>query len=473
MEIEYINHEIFIRYQVRCKEKGGYMIIYKKRMAVWISCMLLALISIILPATPVLGAGSGSTHIIPIEGTIDGGNRMFVERAIQDALRADASAIVFEVNTLGGLLDPAISIKDLIVNVPVTTITWVNSRAISAGALITLAGEHVVMAPGATIGAAEPQFMSGERADEKAMSMWVAQLRGAAEIHGRDAEVAAAMADIRINIEGYSEEGFLLTLTETEAYDLGMADLITAHLSDIIAEYNLSSQVVTHERTARDQFFGFIGNPIVSVLLLIIGIAGVVIEVATAGSFGGFGVAGVLGLVLFFMGNFMSGNMGIGTVLLFLVGIVLIALEVFVIPGFGVVGVGGILALLASIILAAPNVTYGIIMLLAAIVGATIIIVFVLKNKKTRKIWNKIQLTHTEKGYSSDEGKFESFLGQEGIAVTILRPAGTVEIEGKRVDVVTAGEFIETGTKVKVVLVEGARIVVQVLHNTPKESNMQ
>ena len=439
------------------------MIIQKKRITVWFCCVFLGLILIIIPAFQVFASEQNQTHIIPIEGLIDPGNKMFIERSIQDALDQNAAAIVFEINTLGGILDPAIGIKDLILHTPVPTYTWVNTRAISAGALIALAGDQLIMAPGGTIGAAEAQFISGERADEKATSMWVAQLYGVAESTGRDPELAAAMADVRIVIPELSPSGQLLTLTDTQALELGMSDFTAVSLHQILTEYQLSYDIVTHDRTARDFFFGFLANPIVSILLLIIGIAGIVIEVASAGSFGGFGVAGVLGLVLFFMGNFMVGNMGMGTILLFIVGLVMIALEIFVIPGFGVVGVSGIIALVASVILAAPNVTYGLMMLLAAIVGASIIIVIVMKNKKTRKLWNKITLTHTEKGYTSDEGKFEGYLGQEGIAITILRPAGTVEIGGARIDVVTSGEFIEAGAKVKVVVVEGARIVVQAI----------
>ena len=398
-------------------------------------------------------------HVIPVEGTIDNGNRMFIQRAYNEAIAANAKALIFEVNTYGGFVDSAIDIKDLILHSPVPTYTFVNTRALSAGALIALAGEHLIMASGATMGAAEAQIL-GERADEKTMSMWVAQLHGTAEIRGRDGEIAAAMADTYIVIEGVTTEGEMLTLTPLDAVELGMADYIFDTYFEIMRHFDLGTTFEVHSRTTQEHIIGFLSNPFVSALLLIVGIAGLAIEIFTAGSFGIFGVAGVLGFALFFIGNFMAGNLGTGAILLFGVGIMLIAIEIFVIPGFGVVGIGGILAILTSVIMAAPTPSQGILMLAISLLASMIIILFTIKNKKTRKLWGKLALSHTERGYTSDEGKFYEFDGKEGKAVTILRPAGTAEIDGRRVDVVTAGEFIKAGTDIKVILVEGARVVV-------------
>jgi len=386
---------------------------------------------------------------------------MFIEQSYNRARDAGASAIIFEVDTLGGFLDDAVDIKDIILLSDIPTYTFVNTRAISAGALIAMAGETLIMAPGSTMGAAEAQTFDGERAPEKAMSYWVAQLEAVAEDTGRDPQVAAAMADVYVVIEDVSERGSMLTLTSQRALELGMADYILSTRREVINQFDLSPEVYEHVRTAQDRMIGFLSNPVISGLLLLIGIAGLAIEIFSAGSFGIFGVAGILGFALFFMGSFMAGHVTAGALLLFGAGVLLIALEIFVLPGFGVAGIGGILAIFASIILAAPSVSQGIITLTIAVVGSILLVVVSFKNRKTRKMWSKLQLHHTEAGYTSFEGRFDGYQGKQGKAITVLRPAGTVEIEGDRVDVVTRGEFLEPETPIEVIMVEGAKVVVR------------
>ena len=432
-----------------------------RRIGLWITCLMMGLALLVAPVAHAAHSTTGATHIIPIEGLIDGGNASFVERSYNRAVAANAEVIIFEIDTFGGFLNAAIDIKNTILHSSVPTYTFVNSNAISAGALIALAGDTLIMTTGGTMGAAEPQTFDGERADEKSMSLWVAEFRGVAEAHGRDAQMAAAMADSSIVIEDFSPEGSLVTLTSMEALEFGMADYIFDTRRELFNHFNLSHEVVEHERTTQDRAIGFLANPIVSAILLIIGIGGLAAEIFTAGSFGIFGVAGILGLVLFFMGNFMAGNMGAGAILLFGAGVLLIILEIFVLPGFGVVGIAGIVAIFASIILAAPNPSTGLLMLVVALLVSVVIVIITLKNKKTRKFWSKLALSHTEEGYTSDEGKFYEFKGKKGEALTILRPAGTALIDGRRVDVVTGGEFITAGTPIEVILVEGARIVVR------------
>ena len=440
-----------------------------RRLGLWIICLVMGLTMLIVPTVQAANDSSGgATHIIPIEGMIERGNVMFIERSYNAAINAGAEVIIFEIDTLGGFLDAAVEIRNIILHSQVPTYTFVNTRGISAGALIAMAGDYLIMASGATMGAAEPQTFDGERADEKAMSYWVAELRAVAEATGRDPLVAAAMADVDIVIEGIdegddaiSERGNMLTLTPQVALDLGMADYIFDTRREIMNHFDLPTEVVVHERTTQDRMIGFLSNPIVSGLLLLMGIAGLAIEIFTGGSFGIFGVAGILGFVLFFMGNFLAGHVTAAAVLLFGAGVLLIALEIFVLPGFGVAGISGILAIFASIILAAPSVGQGIITLVIALVGSVLLVVLSFKNRKTRRFWSKLQLHHTEAGYTSVEGKFDHYQGKQGKAITVLRPAGTAQIEGNRVDVVTNGEFLEPETPIEVILVEGARIVVR------------
>lgn len=403
------------------------------------------------------------TYVIPIAGDIDEGNLNFIRNSYAEAVQADAAAIIFQVDTYGGYVDQAITIKDLILSCQIPTYCFVDSKALSAGALIALAGEQMVMTPGASIGAAEPRILD-QKADEKTMSMWRSQLSGVAESRGKDGQLAAAMADSDIVIPGVTEKDQLLTLTAAQALEHGLADAICGNLQEVISTYDLPSYTVEAEQSFQDRIGRFLSNPIVTTILLTLGIAGVVIEIVTAGSFGVFGAVGVLGFALYFIGAFFAGNLGWGAVILLAAGIILLLLEIFVIPGFGVPGILGILAILTSLCFVAPNFQHAVISLGIALVLAVIIIVITVKNKKTRQVWSKLilfQKQENAEGYVAPSSDLSRFLGQRGKSLTVLRPAGSAEIAGERVDVVTNGEYIEPNRPILVILVEGLRVVVK------------
>ena len=160
--------------------------------------------------------------------------------------------------------------------------------------------------------------------------------------------------------------------------------------------------------------------------------------------------------------------MGIDAIVLLLVGIVLLILEAFVIPGFGIAGICGIIAILISLVVASPNPATAIWSVLIALVVAIAIIIFTLKNKKTRRVWRKLVLaekTANDEGYITNDPSLLQYQGSKGTALTVLRPAGTALINGHRLDVVTSGEYINAGATVEVILVEGSRIVVREIDN--------
>ncbi len=204
-------------------------------------------------------------------------------------------------------------------------------------------------------------------------------------------------------------------------------------------------------------------SPYISTILLTLGIAGLVIEFLTIG-WGIAGTIGIFSLVLYFGGHMMAGLTGWESVLLFVVGIILLLVEAFLIPGLGVAGVGGLAALVVSIIMASASLEQAIISLIIALVVTVILLIVSFKFVKTRRMWNRLILgARQEKsaGYVAAGQNLDQLIGAEGITVTPLRPAGAVEINGVRVDVVTDGDFIPRDTKVKVVKVEGTRVVVR------------
>src|SRR5690606_29200878 len=150
----------------------------------------------------------GPVYVIPIEGTIDEGLAAFVERALGEARDGGAVAVLLEINTFGGRVDSATRIKDAVTAMPVPVVAFVTQRAWSAGALIALGARYVAMAPGTSIGAAEPR-----PADEKTISALRKEFEAAAEARGRDPLVAGAMVDADIEIEGLVEKGQVLTLS--------------------------------------------------------------------------------------------------------------------------------------------------------------------------------------------------------------------------------------------------------------------
>ena len=205
----------------------------------------------------------------------------------------------------------------------------------------------------------------------------------------------------------------------------------------------------------------FLTNPVVVTVLLTIAGVGIVLELFTV-KFGIAGLIGIFALILFFYGHFQAGFAGVGTLFLFVAGILLIFLEFFL-PG-AIAGTLGFAALLLSLFLAGPDaLQMGVSILIAIAVSIFIFFLMIRTFGKKLVLFNKMVLSESarkEDGYVSNVTRSE-LLGMEGRALTILRPAGTIFINNERVDAVTEGGFIEKNAQVKVIKVEGARIVVR------------
>jgi len=200
----------------------------------------------VLACFAVLAAQDKNVYHIPIDGTINSGMSSNVGRIIIEAENANANAIIFEINTFGGEVEAATQIRDYILDTNILTIAFINKRAISAGALISLASEKIVMSPGATIGAATPVNFLGEKASEKIISYWRNEMKSTAEVNNRLPEIAEAMVDEGVEISGLIEKGKLLTLTTKEALNHEIADFELKSIDAILETFNLvEAQVVT------------------------------------------------------------------------------------------------------------------------------------------------------------------------------------------------------------------------------------
>ncbi len=426
-------------------------------------------------------------YVAPIEGIIDLGLAPFVQRILDEATDAGAAAVILEINTFGGRVDAAVQVRDALLNARVRTIAFVNKRAISAGALIGLAAENLVMSGGGTIGAATPVQMGGsgtqaQPVSEKTVSYVRKEFRATAESRKRPPLLAEAMVDADVEIPGVIEKGKLLTLTTEEALEHKLIDFRADTIESALQQLGLgAAELRRASPNWAENLVRLLTHPVVSSLLITIGMLGIIVELRTPG----FGVPGGLGmtsLALFFWGHWLVQLAGWEELLLALAGVILLVLEVFVIPGFGIAGVLGIAALLAGLILsvvgagatsevileAALRVVFS---LLVAIVASLAILRFLPRLPFGRRLVLAADLGTGHAHGSAPDGDLR-WLGKKGQASSPLRPAGIAEIGGERVDVVSEGELIDAGQFVEVTRVEGNRIVVrQVPHITTERNN--
>jgi membrane-bound serine protease (ClpP class) len=412
---------------------------------------------------------------IPIDGVIDLGLAPFLARTIREAEAAGATAVVLDINTFGGRVDAAVAMRDTLLNSPVRTIAFVNQRAISAGALITLACHTVVMTKGGTVGAATPVLGGGSgetvQADEKTVSYVRSEFRATAEVRNRPPEFAEAMVDADVVIDGVIEEGKLLTLTSAQAVEHRVSDFTADTLDAALEAAGITgAEVRTAEETWAETLVRFLTHPVVSSLLMSVGLIGLLVELRTPG----FAVPGTLGLLslgLFFWGHWIVQLAGWEELLLVVIGAALLLVEVLIVPGFTVFGVAGIAALVAGLGLAlvgagatASAVVTALgrvaVSILIAMAGSLVLMRFLPRLPFGRKLVLQTDM-EADEGYVSSPDSDRRWLGRTGTAVSPLRPAGIAEIEHTRVDVVSDGEFIDAGTPIAVTRVDGNRIVVR------------
>lgn len=417
-----------------------------------------------------------SVYVARIDGIIDLGLAPYVQRVLDEAAAAKAAAVVLEINTFGGRVDAAVQIRDMLLNTPVRTIAFVNKRAISAGALISLAAQQIVMGSGGTIGAATPVQIGhpGSAAlpvEEKTVSYVRKEFRATAESRQRPALVAEAMVDADVAIAGLVERGKLLTLTTDEALQYKVADFRADTLEQALQQVGLGgAEVRVLVPNWAEQVVRFLTHPMVSSILVSVALFGILIELRTPG-FGIPGILGVTSLGLFLWGHWLVQLAGWEEVLLVLAGVVLLALEIFVIPGFGIAGALGLLAILGGLVLSmvgAGN-TAQLVMLVAArvvfallfAIGASLLLLrFMTRLPVGRRLILESGLPAGQ-GYASAPEGDARLLARQGRAWSVLRPAGIAEIDGRRVDVVSEGELIEAGEPIEVIRVDGNRVVVR------------
>ncbi len=435
-------------------------------------------------------------YIIPIREDIMPPLVYVVRRGVKEAMEAKADAIILDMETNGGRVDITEEIIGIIGKFPGRKFTYVNKKAFSAGAFISFATEKIYMASESVIGAAAPIVMGpsgptdiGGTMEAKTTSAIAALVRASAEKNGHNVKVAEAMIQklrkFEIDGEVISEEGEILTLTNTEAekkYGEPAKELLSAGtvetIEGVIAKLGLvNPTVIRVEASGVEKIARWINA--ISPLLLMIGLAGFYIEYKTPG-FGIFGVIGIAAFLVYFAGGYIAGLSGIEWVAVFVLGVILLVVELFVFPGTVIIGLSGFGLIVISLIMAMADVYPGVPTFSAPgnvgdifgdslnsfFLGAlgSCALIWLLSKWLPQTSYYSMLVSQTASGVETVqlmEQKKSTRLGQTGVTVSQLRPSGKARFGDDLLDVISAGEIIESGRDVKIVRHSGADPVVE------------
>ncbi|NRR01706.1 nodulation protein NfeD [Brevibacillus sp. RS1.1] len=422
-------------------------------------CLIMGMTMLFAPASTTAKTYQKAVWI-PVDSTIERGLESFLHRAFADAQQQQADLVILHINTPGGEVNAADQIGQLIRQAPMHVIAYIDNQAFSAGTYIALNANEIIMTPGSSMGAATPIDLAGNAADIKFISGWSNKMKAAAELNNRNPDVARAMVEIDTEFPGLKPKGTVLSLDAQQAKRLGYADDVVSNKEELLKKLGIQpDSLQAIEPTGGELVARWVTSPIVMSLLLIIGLGGIVVELFAPG----FGVAGTISLFafsLYFFGHYVAGFANWLHIGLFVVGILLMLLEIFL-PG-GIVGAIGFLSIVTGLVMAAYDTKQGLASLGVAALVTVIVAFMLVKKYGVKGLFNKFVLGEaqsSEEGYVAPRDQRE-LEGKSGIALTPLRPAGVVKVEGKRVDAVSVGGFIEAGTAITVVQVEGTRIVV-------------
>lgn len=408
-----------------------------------------------------------------------------------DSLKADLFLI--HMNTYGGTVVDADSIRTRILHSKMPVVVFVDNNAASAGALISIACDRIYMRSGASLGAATVVNQTGEKLPDKYQSYMRATMRATAEAHGkdtiisgqdttirwkRDPQIAEAMVDERVYIPNVIDSGKILTFTPLEAQKNGYCEGIFETVDEVLKQEKMDgARIVEYKPTALEKFIGFMVNPIVSGILIMLILGGIYFEMQSPGI--GFALlVAIVAALLYFSPLYLEGLAANWEILLFVIGLILIALEIFVVPGFGITGISGItlaftglvLSLIKNVNFTFEHVNMGDLLVAVGTVFVGAISGIVLAVYLSQKMFTteRGQFAHLslreslkkEDGYLGVEPELLQLKGKPGITVTMLRPSGKISIDGRNYDALAESGLIEKGTRIVVTRVEAAQLYV-------------
>lgn len=400
--------------------------------------------------------------------------------AFAEAKALGADLIFIELNTYGGAVNTADSIRTAILNSNIPVFVLIQNNAASAGAFISIACDSIFMQPGSVMGAATVVNQNGEVVPDKYQSFMRTKMRATAEQKGRNPNVAEAMVDPDIEVEGVSEKGKVLTLTVSEAKKVGFCNGEFTTIEQALDYCGYDLYTIKKQRiTLTDKIIGWLISPAVSGILILIIFGGIYFELQTPGI--GFPIAAALvAASLYFAPLYLEGLAANWEIALFFVGLVLIALELFVIPGFGIAGISGIALAVSGLALSMIGnvglefdflpgqvIIRSLTIALAASSFSLIGSIFLAAKLFETSAFSRLILNASvskDQGYVGTSTKEFDLIGKTGKAYTDMRPAGKVEIDGEIYDATAESGFIERETPVKVINYTTAQIKVRSLN---------
>jgi len=403
-----------------------------------------------------------------------------VSKGLSAANEQNADLVVIHMNTFGGLLTDADSIRTAILNAPQPVYVFIDKNAASAGALISIACDKIFMAPGASIGSATVVDGEGNVLPDKYQSYMRSIMRSTAESHGkdtiisgldtsykffRDPLIAEGMVDPRTVVPGIADSTKVIAFTPQEAILHNYCEGEVKTIAELLKKEGITNyEIIKVEKSSMDKIIGVLSGPVISGMLIMFIFWGIFFELRTPGI--GFPLAAaILSALLYFAPLYLEGLAANWEILLFVVGLILIAVEIFVIPGFGVAGISGIVLTISSLVLSlVRNVNFdftisgggelvrALTIVFMALVGFIIGALIMGKGFLNTPLFKRLVLSDTlgdARVNLSLPDKVE--ITKSGVAHTDLRPMGKIKIDGEIEEAKTMGEFIEEGESVRVI----------------------
>lgn len=400
-------------------------------------------------------------------------------KAFLQAGEMKADVILIHMNTYGGMLESADSIRTAILQSDIPVWVFIDNNAASAGALISIACDSIYMRKGANIGAATVVDQAGKPLPDKYQSYMRSMMRSTAEATGRNPDIAQGMVDSRIFLEGITDTGRVITFTTSEALKFGFCNAEASNVQEILKLNKMEDYTIVEQHlTAADRMIAFLINPFISGILIMIIIGGIYFELQTPGI--GFPLAAATtAALLYFAPLYIEGLAANWEILIFIAGIVLIAVELFAIPGFGVAGISGIVLVVTGLTLSMiDNIGFDFsgVPMNGVVIAFFIVIIasffsLISSFLVTRQLFGghtllfgDLALLSTQQsgeGFTSSDTHYTAMTGKTGLAFTMLRPAGKVEIDGEVFDAVAESGYIEKDEAVDVVNYENAQLIVR------------
>ena len=462
--------------------------------------------------------------LITFDGPIGPMLRQYVFRRLDEAKRLHADVVIIQIDSPGGRVDSSFEIAERLRDIDwARTVAFIPRQALSGAAFVALGCDEILMAPGASLGDAGPIFLDPDfqfqHAPEKFRSMLAEKVRTLAASKGRSPALAEAMVDMdlvvwRVKDRKNGKEAFMsdeeiktsedpgqwekikpvfesrkehfLQVNGTRAVELGLADGIASTREEVCRRlgFNASRLVVLAPLSYVDRAAYVLNLPIITGMLFVIGLVGLYIEFSAPGVGIG-GLVAALCFGIFFWSHFLGGTVHWLEIVLFLAGVAFVLVEIFVIPGFGVAGLSGVLLILFSLVMACQTTlipqtaaqwnSLAVTLQTLFVAGIIFLVIAFFLNTRLRMIpvLNQIMLPPPgPDGYVASEHTIDLSIGGQlsvgdslsvgdrGVALSLLRPAGKADFNGRRIDVVTDGDFIKKGEKVEIVEISGNRIVV-------------